>query len=46
MLPIFLLLLVMLVTAAKTVFEKQALILGTKQNKQADKAGRQTWQAG
>jgi hypothetical protein len=32
---------VMLVAAAKTHFENQALVAGTKQSRQADKAGRQ-----
>jgi hypothetical protein len=33
-----LLMLVMLVTATKFLFEKQVLVAGTKQNKQANKA--------
>jgi hypothetical protein len=34
----------MLVTATKTHFEEQALATGTKQNRQANKAGRLTRQ--
>jgi hypothetical protein len=40
------LMLVMLVAAAKTHIEKQALVAGTKQSKQADKAVRLTRQSG
>jgi hypothetical protein len=36
----------MLVAAANTTFEEQPLIAGTKQSRQADKAGRLTRQAG
>jgi hypothetical protein len=38
--------LVMLVAAAKMHFEKQALVAGTKQSSQDDKAGKVTRQAG
>jgi len=44
--PILLLMLVMLVAAAKKHFEKQVLVAGTKQSRQAIKAGRLTRLAG
>ncbi len=39
--PIILLMFVMLFAAEKIHFENQALVAGTKQSRQADKAGRQ-----
>jgi hypothetical protein len=39
-------LLVLLVAAAKIHFQEQALVVGTKQSSQADKAGRRTRQLG
>ncbi len=39
-------LLVQLVAGTKIHFQEQALVTGTKQSSQADKAGRQTRQAG
>jgi hypothetical protein len=44
--PLMLLMLVKLVTAAKTHSKKQALVAGTKQSKQANKADGLTRQAG